>query len=177
MSSPDQKRGACGHVMVIFDSHSVCACCRDKGKEKDPCVENPQCSDCKFCNHLTPDQKAQLATPSYKLKKEKREARKLETDSSSTTPVKDSVHSPNPSFVDPASVQVIRAVDGHRTLQSPCPVELAGKKKRVDKDKATTSKSKSHSEKPVKSTKDSTPTKDSTNRSPGKTVLPAWSQR
>ena len=98
MSSPGQKRGACGHVMAIFDSHSVCARCRDKGKGKDPCVENPQCTDCKLCNLLTPDLNTQLATPSYKLKKEKREARKLETDSSSTTttPVKDCVLHPIP---------------------------------------------------------------------------------
>ena len=74
---------------------------------------DPQFTDCKFCNLLTPDQKAQLATPSYKFKKEKCEAKKLGMDSSSTTPVKDSVHLPNPSLVDPALVQVIRAVDGH----------------------------------------------------------------
>ena len=148
--------------MAIFDSHSVCARGRDKGKGKDPCVEKLQCTNCKFCNLLTPGQKAQLPTPSYKLKKEKREARKLETDSSSTTPVKDSVCSPNPSLVDPASVQVIGAVDGHGMLQSPGPGEPAGKKKRVDRNKATTSKSKSHPEKPVKSSKDSKPTKDST---------------
>ena len=28
--------------------------------------------ECKFCNSLTMDQKSQLATPSYKLKKEKK---------------------------------------------------------------------------------------------------------
>ena len=63
-------------------------------------------------------------------------------------------------------MQAIRAVDGHGTMQSPGPGEPAGKKKRVykDKDKATNSKSKPHSEKPVKSTKDSKPTKDSTDQ-------------
>ena len=35
-------------------------------------------TDCKFCNSLTEDQRIQLATPSYKLKKEKREAKMLE---------------------------------------------------------------------------------------------------
>ena len=51
-------------------------------------------------------------------------------------------------------------------LQSPGTGEPARKKKRVDKDKdkATTSKSKLHSEKPVKSTKDSKLTKDSTDQ-------------
>ena len=58
--------------------------------------------------------------------------------SSTTTPVKDNVLSPNPSLVDPASVQVIGAVDGQGMLQSPGSGEPAGKKKKVDKDKATT---------------------------------------
>ena len=70
--------------MASFDGHAFCARCRDKGKGKDPCVETPQ-SDCKFCIVLTPEQLAQLATPSYKLNKEKREAKKLEA-----TPSKDS---------------------------------------------------------------------------------------
>ena len=45
-------------------------------------MEKPQCTGCKFCNLLTPEQKAQLATPTYKLKKEKRESKKLESDPS-----------------------------------------------------------------------------------------------
>ena len=78
MSSPGQKRGNCGHAMAIFDGHSFCACCRDKGNRKDPCVETPD-AECKFCIVLTPELKAQLAMPSYKLKKEKREAKKVDT--------------------------------------------------------------------------------------------------
>ena len=101
MSSPGQKRGACRHVMAISICHSICARCRDKGKGKDPCVENAHSTDCRFCNLLTPDQKAQLATPSYNFKKEECEAKKLESDSASATPVKDAVNSPNPSLVDP----------------------------------------------------------------------------
>ena len=38
MASPGQKRGSCGHVMALFDSHLKCACCRDKGIGDDPCV-------------------------------------------------------------------------------------------------------------------------------------------
>ena len=34
-----------------------------------------------LCNALTTEQKAQLATPSYKLKKEKKAARKTDNDS------------------------------------------------------------------------------------------------
>ena len=69
MSSPGQKRGNYGHAMASFEGHSFCARCREKGKGKDMCVESPT-TDCKFCLLLTPEQKAQLATPSYELKKE-----------------------------------------------------------------------------------------------------------
>ena len=80
-------------------------------------------SDCKFCNSLTPEQRAQLATPSYKLKKEKREAKHLD----STTPTDDS------SLVDPASVSVIGVVGDSTCTQSPTlPPE-----KKVKKDKPT----------------------------------------
>ena len=103
MSSPGQKRWGCRHVMASFDSYSFCAWCRDKGKGKDPCIEKPDTTDCKFCNSLTEDQHLQLATPSYKLKKEKREAKKMEASSS---PSKDST-----SLVDPATVSVIGAVN------------------------------------------------------------------
>ena len=66
-------------------------------------MEKPDTTDCKFCNSLTEDQRIQLATPSNKLKKEKREAKKLEA---SSTPSKDSA-----SRVDPATVSVIGAVN------------------------------------------------------------------
>ena len=67
-------------MMAGFDLHGVCARCCDKKKGKDPCVEKPG-SDCQHCKALTPEQLAQLSTPSYKLKKEKR-------DKSDTTPSK-----------------------------------------------------------------------------------------
>ena len=59
--------------MASIDGHSFCARCHDKGKGSEPCIGNKDTPDCKFCNSLTPEQCAQLATPSYKLKKEKRE--------------------------------------------------------------------------------------------------------
>ena len=31
MASPGQKRGSCGHVLALFDSHSKYARCREKG--------------------------------------------------------------------------------------------------------------------------------------------------
>ena len=57
--------------MASFDTHSHCARCRDKGKRKDFCVENPQSSDCEICKSFTPEQREQLTTPSYKIKKQK----------------------------------------------------------------------------------------------------------
>ena len=59
-------------MMAGFNLHSVCAHCRDKKKGQDTCVEKPG-SDCLHCNALTSEQLAQLSTPSYKTKKEKRD--------------------------------------------------------------------------------------------------------
>ena len=84
MSSPGQRRGSCGHAIANFDSHVFCARCREKGKGTDDCVKNPQSSDCKICNAFSEEQRLQLATPLYRIKKEKREAKKLEA-----TPAKD----------------------------------------------------------------------------------------
>ena len=80
--------------MANFDTHSHCARCRDKGKGKEPCVSDPQTSNCQICNSLTSDQCQQLATPSYKLKIEKREAKLTDP-----TPSQDSDQ-----LVDPSSV-------------------------------------------------------------------------
>ena len=52
--------------MANFDQHAYCARCREKNKGKDPCVENKDTSTCKFCLALTPEQLAQISTPSYK---------------------------------------------------------------------------------------------------------------
>ena len=101
MSSPGQRRGGCGHAMANFDSHAFCARCREKGKGTDDCVKKPQSSNCKICNAFSEEQRLQLATPSYRIKKEKREAKKLET-----TPIKDTE-----ALVDPASVSVIGPID------------------------------------------------------------------
>ena len=75
--------------------------CREKGKGTDDCVKNPNTSDCKICNAFSEEQRLQLATPSYRIKKEKREAKKLEA-----TPSKD-----NENLIDPASVSVIGPVE------------------------------------------------------------------
>ena len=89
-----------------------------------PLVEKPG-SDCQHCDALTPEQLAQLSTPSYKLKKEKR-------DKADTTPSKNAPTTKvtlSPTLVDPARVSVIRAVDCQDTGLS---AQLAEKKKKVE---------------------------------------------
>ena len=127
-------------MMAGFDLHSICPCCRDKKKGKDPCVEKPD-SECQHCKVLTPEQLAQLSTPSYKLKKEKQ-------DKSDTTPSKDQSSSVtlSPTLVDPACVLVIRAVDGQDTGLSAQPAE---KKKKVEEKKLVKSKSSASSSRPA----------------------------
>ena len=127
MSSPGQKRGSCGHAMASFDGHVFCARCRDKKKGEDLCVKSPD-SESNFCTVLTPEQLTQLSTPSYRTKKEKREAKKMEA-----TPVKDCT------LVDPSSVALIGPVSTASSASSPSP---AVPEKKVKKDKPASSKSK-----------------------------------
>ena len=54
--------------MAIYDLHLKCAQCREKGIGDDPCVAG---KDCELCNSLSPEQLKQLATPTYKIRKEK----------------------------------------------------------------------------------------------------------
>ena len=68
MSSPGQKRGSCRHVMALFDNHKKCARCREKGVGDDPCVKK---LDCQICKAFTPAQVQQLATPTYRSRKER----------------------------------------------------------------------------------------------------------
>ena len=142
MSSPSQKHGSCGHIMASFDSHSFCARCREKGKGSDPWISN---NDCNHCNSLMEDQRLQLSTPSYRLKKEKHDLKK-----SSEPPKQDSSSS---SLIDPSSVTVVGAVDAQGILQSPG--SSSGKKKKsnpAEKVKSSSSKDKAATtEKPSKS--------------------------
>ena len=140
MSSPGQRRGKCGHVMANFDTHSHCARCKDKGKGKEPCVSDPQTSDCQICNSLTSEQLQQLSTPSYKIKKEKREAKLPDS-----TPSQDSEQ-----LVDPSSVSVFGVVDGQGSVKSPAPVPPPDKKPKKDnknskKEKSPSTKMSKHS--------------------------------
>ena len=73
MASPGelkgQRKGSCGHIMAGFDLHEKCARCREKKVGQDPCVLG---NDCVICDGFSDLQKERLATPSYKIRKEKR---------------------------------------------------------------------------------------------------------
>ena len=84
MSSPGQRKGACGHIMASFDKHSRCARCRDKSQGDDPCVKQ---LPCEFCDLLTPEQLLQLSTPTYKIRKEKQKGKDVLIDPSTVTVV------------------------------------------------------------------------------------------
>ena len=68
--------------MANFDKHSRCARCHDKGHGEDPCVKHLQCE---FCDLLTPEQVVQLATPTYKLRKEKQKGKDVLIDPTAVT--------------------------------------------------------------------------------------------
>ena len=80
MSSPGQKRGGCGHLMVGFDTYSYCARCRDKGKGPEPCVENPSTTDCIYIYIFYFCDKCYV----YNIQKKK----KKDSDIANTQPVK-----------------------------------------------------------------------------------------
>ena len=156
MSSPSQRRGSCGHMMAGFDFHTVCARCRDKKKGQDPCVEKPG-SDCLHCNSLTPEQLAQLSTPSYKIKKERRVLQ-------SSTPAKNPQASDamlSPTLVDPALVEV---EDGQSTSRLPGLSEQPVEKKKKKHEKKVTSSKSVKPEKSGKSTSRRPSSSDSTDQ-------------
>ena len=73
MASPGefkgQRKGSCGHIMAAFDNHDKCARCREKKVGQDPCVLG---NACVICDGFFDIQKEQLATPSYKIRKERK---------------------------------------------------------------------------------------------------------
>ena len=93
----------------------------------------------------------QLSTPSYRLKKEKRDLKKSSDPPPPPPPPKQDPSSS--SLIDPSSVTVVGAVDGQEILQSPG--SGSGKKKKTnpaEKGKSSSSKDKAASaEKPSKS--------------------------
>ena len=116
MSSPGQKRGTCGHVMAIFDGHLKCARCQDKGLVgEDNCVLK---KDCPICKAFTPEQIQQLATPTYRGRKNKE--KKMVSSS------------PTPTLVDPSHVSVLGKVEGEKANVKPETTPAGKKKKRSD---------------------------------------------
>ena len=73
MASPGdkkgQRRGLCSHIMASFDLHKRCARCHDKGIGDDDCVAKRSCV---ICDGFTDTQKDMLATPTYKIRKDKK---------------------------------------------------------------------------------------------------------
>ena len=92
MASPEQRRGTCDHAMALFDSHTKCARCRDKGLGQNDCVQK---KDCVICNNFAAEQKLQLATPTYRARKDKELQKK----------------SASPSLVDLSTVTVVGKVE------------------------------------------------------------------
>ena len=108
----------------MFDGHLKCARCREKGGGDDPCVLK---RDCSICKAFTPEQTLQLATPTYRERKNKEKVSA----------------SPTPTLVNPSQVSVLGRVDGEKTIKkSETP---AGKKKRIDESPKPSSKKKSSS--------------------------------
>ena len=131
MSSPGQKRGSCGHVMAIFDNHKKCACCREKGVGDDPCVKK---LDCQICKAFMPSQIIQLATPTYKARKERGEQKKSEASSDVT-----------PTLVDPSEVTLL----GRVSADKPSSVESTPKQKKKRSDDSPRSRKRKQSSKPT----------------------------
>ena len=119
-----------------------------KGKGSDPCISH---LDCNACNSLTAEQRIQLSMPSYRLKKEKRESKKV-----FDTPKQDS----SSSLIDPSTVTVVGEVDDHGIVKSPGSSSDKKKKQNVDKPKPQTSKE-SKADKPSKSLKPHRSSQDS----------------
>ena len=110
MASPGQRRGTCGHAMALFDTHTKCARCRDKGLGQDACVEK---KDRTICNNFTAEQKLQLATPTCKARREKELQKKTAS----------------PSHVDPSTVTVVGKVESAKSDSSDRGESLTKKKK------------------------------------------------
>ena len=96
----------------------------------DPCVKK---QDCQICKAFTPSQIIQLATPTYKGRKERGEQKKSEASSDTT-----------PTLVDPSDVTLL----GRVSTDKPSSVESTPKQKKRSDGPPRSSKHK-HSSKPT----------------------------
>ena len=113
--------------MALFDSHKKCARCREKG------VGDVKKLECQICKAFTPAQLQQLATPTYKSRKERGEQKKSEVSSDAT-----------PTLVDPSEVTLL----GRINTDKPSSVESTPKKKKRS-DGSPKSSKRRHSGKPT----------------------------
>ena len=114
-------------ILWLFNGHLKCTRCRDKGVGDDTCVLK---HDCPICKAFTPERIPQLATPTYRDRKNKGKDKKVSA-------------SPTPTLVDPSQVSVLGWVDGEKAVKkSETPT---GKKKRTDDSPKPSSKKKSSS--------------------------------
>ena len=101
MASPGDKKGqhkgSCGHITASLHSHNKCTRCRDKRIGEDNCVLDKPCP---ICDGFSDSEKELLATPAYRIRKEKKAGL----------------------LVSPKDVTVISSLDNEPTFQSPsCP--------------------------------------------------------
>ena len=119
MASPGQRRRTCGYTMALFDSHTKCMRGREKEVGTDPCVEK---KPCEICDGFTSEQKKQLATPTYRARKEHQKK------------------ASSPLLVDPGSVTVLGQVESGKGESSDRGEVTPSKKKTFHKSPKKTSK-------------------------------------
>ena len=104
--------------MALFNNHKKCARCMDKGVGEDPCVKK---LECQICKAFTPAQVQQLATLTYKSRKERGELKNMTETTSSATPTLGDpsdvtllgrVHSDEPSSVESTPTKKNKRSDG-----------------------------------------------------------------
>ena len=117
--------------MALFDNHKKCARCREKGVGDNPCVKK---QDCQICKVFTPSQIIQLATPTYKARKEHGEQKKSEACSDAT-----------PTPVDPSDVTLLGRVSTDKLSL----VESTPKQKKKRYEGSPKSSKRRHSSKPT----------------------------
>ena len=118
--------------MALFDNHKKCARCREKGLGDEPCVKK---LECQICKGFTPAQVEQLATATYKSRKERGELKKTTETISSATPT----------LVDPSDVTLL----GRVHTDKPSSVESTPTKKKRHSDGSPKSSKRKHSSKPT----------------------------
>ena len=92
-----------------------CARCRNKGVGEDNCVLK---KDCPICKAFTSEQVQQLATPTYRERKNK--DKKMVSSS------------PTPTLVDPSHISVLGKVEGEKAIVKPETTPAGKKKKQND---------------------------------------------